>query len=108
KPAIRSPRQRIRNGMRILHPKTGQQNFRSAIGHVITVAVRIKQEVRRLQDEHSVITERHARAQVQAADKIFELMGPPLRIEVFADSYAICALWSAWRGLGRPIVLGAQ
>src|SRR5688572_29208266 len=45
-PAVWSPGETVRNGMRVLESKTGEPHFGGAIRNVVSVAVRIKQQVR--------------------------------------------------------------
>ena len=45
KPAIGTPCQRIGDAMRILHPESGQQNFRITIRNVVSIKIGIEQQV---------------------------------------------------------------
>src|SRR5689334_3390783 len=69
-PAIRSPGQMVGKGLCVLHAKTGEQDFRFLVGHVIPVSIWIKQKIGNLQDKHSAITKGQSGAKVQALDEV--------------------------------------
>ena len=58
-PAIGAPLQGVGKGVGIVHAETAQQHLRVAIGHVVAVAVGIKEQVRRLDDENAAGAECH-------------------------------------------------
>src|SRR5882724_3409692 len=94
--------------MRILHAEPCQQYLRVAIRHVIAIAIGVKKQIRRLQNEHAAMTERHSRAKIQAADEIFESMGAAIGVEIIANREAIGTFWPARRRLGNAVVFRAQ
>ena len=57
-PAVRSPRQRVRDAVRVFHAEACEQHFRIAIRPVVPITVRVKQQVGRLQHEHAAMAER--------------------------------------------------
>src|SRR5207247_7413456 len=63
-PAVRPPGERIGHRVRILHPKSGKQHLRVGIGHIVAIAVRIKEQVRRLQNEDAAMTEGQSARQI--------------------------------------------
>ena len=94
--------------MRVLHPKAGEQDLRVRIRHVVAVAVRIKQQVGRLQDEYSAMTKRQPAGQVQAVDEILGPVRAAIAISVLKDGYAVGALGSARRRFGDFVIHGSR
>ena len=56
-PAIRAPNQRVSVGVGILHAKPVDQHFGITIGNIITVFVRIKEQIGGLKDINPPITD---------------------------------------------------
>src|SRR4051812_31376408 len=50
-PAIRAPDQGIGGRVRILQSESRQMNHRIAIGHVVAVGIRIKEQIRRIHSQ---------------------------------------------------------
>src|SRR5437867_12117519 len=104
KPAIGPPSERIGDRMGILHAESGKQNFRIGIGHVIAIAVRIKEQIGGLQHKHAAVAEGQATGQIQTGKEILGGIGMAIAIGVFKDSDAIGTFWSA-RGRLRNLVV---
>ena len=43
--------------MSVLHTEAREQHFRIAVGIIIAVAIGIKEQIRRLQNEHAAVTQ---------------------------------------------------
>jgi hypothetical protein len=63
-PAIGSPGERIRDRVGVFHAESGEQYFGVGIGHVVAVAVGIKQEVGDLQNENATVTKSETTGEV--------------------------------------------
>ena len=60
-PAVWPKCQRVRNAVRVLHPKSCQQNLRIRIWNIVAIAIRIKQQIRYIEHEHSAVTKGYTR-----------------------------------------------
>ena len=94
--------------MGILEAEAGQEHFGIAIGPVIVVSIGIEEEIGRLGDENSAMTDRQARCQVQAVDEDCFLVGSAVAVGVFEDLDPVGTPRAARGGLGDAVILGAQ
>src|SRR5438445_3157522 len=60
KPAVRPPRQRIRDCMSVLQTESADQHLGIAVGNVVMIAVGIKKQIGRLNNKYAVVTNRHS------------------------------------------------
>src|SRR5207245_10025023 len=74
-PAVRAPGQVIRHGLGVFHAEAAQQHLGVAIGNIIAVPIGIKKQIGRLHYEYAAVAEGEARAEIGAADEVFELVG---------------------------------
>ena len=107
-PAVRAPGQRVRHRMSVLQTKPAQQHFGIAIGNIVMIAVGVKQQVRRLNDEHAAVAYRHAGSEVQTGDEVLEFVRHTVAIGVFADRDAVLAFGPARRRLRHAVVFRSQ
>ena len=103
-PAVGPPGERVGHRVGVFHAEAGQEHLGIAVGPVVAVAVRIKEQVRDLDDEHAAVAERQAARQVQPGHKIMGAVGPAVAVGVLQDRDAIRALRPARRRIGNPVV----
>jgi len=72
------------------------------------VSVCVEKQIRWLGHEHSVMSERHARREIQPRHEIFELVGYAITIRVFADGDFVRTFRPARRRLRHAIVFRAE
>jgi hypothetical protein len=85
-----------------------EENFRIAVGPVVSIAIGIIEQVRRLADEHAIISDCDCGSEVETFDEGGDLIGAAVVIGIFEDFDAIRATGSLRRGLGHAVVLGAE
>ncbi len=107
-PTVRAPGQRVGNRAGVLHAKAGQQDFRVSVWDIVAVAIRIEEQVRRLQDEHTTMTKSEAAGQVQPIDKILGPASPSFVVEVVKDGDPVIPLGPSRRRLRHPVVDGSR
>ena len=72
------------------------------------IAIRIKQQVGRLNNEDAAVTDLHTGGEIQPADKILELVEASVAIRVFTNRDSIRPFRSARRRVGDTVVFGAK
>jgi len=107
-PAVRSPGQRVGEGVGVLHAEALEQHLGVAGRLVGAGFEEVKEEVRRLNHEDSAVTEGHARGQIQPGDNVLCFAVTTVRVGVFQNDDLVAALGSLRRRLRNPVVLGAQ
>ena len=107
-PAIRTEDQRIRERLRVLDPEAAQQDFGRRIRNVITVAIRIEKQVRRLHDKHAAVPEGDARGEVEPVDEILRAVGHAVGIRILEDRDPIRPARTVRRRLRHSVVDGAR
>ena len=107
KPAVRPPCQAVRRLVRVLITPAVEQRYRIAVRHVIAVAVRNEQQMRRGAKPHATETHLDAADEVQFFGKHRSFFKCAISIGVLKNHHAIAALanWLALRitvGLNHP------
>ena len=94
--------------MRVVHAETAEEDFRRAVGHIIAVAVGVKEQVRRLDHKDAAVSQGHARSEVQAGDEILDRMQAAVAFRIGVDRDPVRAAWSSGRRLGDFVVDSPQ
>src|SRR5258705_5041887 len=94
-PTVRSTGQRVRQRVGVIHAKSAQQHLGIAIGHIIMIPVRIEEQIGRLHNKHTTVTNGQSRTKIQIAQKIFELVSLAIAVGVLTNGDAIRPFWPA-------------
>ena len=106
-PSVGTPCQRVGDTVCVLHAKSGEQNPGIAVRDVITIMVRIEQQIGYIQHKDSTVTECEAGGKIEAVDEIAPTVHVTVLIRVIEDSDAISTARPMGWWPGYPIVFGA-
>ena len=106
-PTIRPPGEIIEGFVGILIAKTIQKDLRGSIGHIITVSIGQKQQLRRGTDPDTSITQFKATGQIEPFNEDLPIFKDPISIKIFQNHQAILAgtfglLFGIAQGLQYP------
>ena len=87
-PAVRSPRQRIRQLVRVRAAKAGEHHFAADF---LAVLLAQEEKVGRVEHPHAAVADRHARGNVQPFGKDGDLVRAPIGVRVFENLHPIAA-----------------
>ena len=99
KPAVWSPTKTVRDRVRVFETEAGEMHFGIAVGDVIVVPVRIKEQVRRVHHPDAAATAANRRADIQAFEKSFVLVENAVAVGVLVDRDLVRAneMMRRWR-----------
>src|SRR5437870_2535245 len=69
-PAVRTPGQRVGDRMCVFHAKTAKKHLGIAVGDIVAVAIRVEEQIRRLQDEDAAVPKGNAAGEIETAQEI--------------------------------------
>ena len=107
-PAVRAPGEVVGQGLRVFHAESGEQDLRLTVGHVVAVAVGIKEQVGDLEDVDAPVTERQTGAEIQPGHEVLEVIGAAVAVRVLADGDPVVALGPLRRRFGNAGIDGAR
>ena len=107
-PAVRAPGEVVGQGLGVFHAESGEQDLRLTVGHVVAVAVGIKEQVGDLEDVDAPVTERQAGAEIQPGHEVLEVIGAAVAVRVLADGDPVVALGPLRRRFGNAGIDGAR
>jgi hypothetical protein len=91
-----------------LHTEPFEQDDRIAIGTIIAVSVWVKEEIWDIQHEHTTVSERESRGEVETIDKVLDLVHPTVLIGIGENRQTIRASRTVWRWRWDTIVASAR
>jgi hypothetical protein len=97
-----------RQRMRVLEPESREMHLRVPIRHVVTILVRIKQQVGRHQHPRAAVSRQHAGGHVQSVEERFRRLEFAIAILVFQNRDLVRPAVMARRRRRHSIELGAQ
>ena len=108
KPAVRPPRERVRAAVRVFEAEAGELHLGRAVGDVVTVLVRVEEEIRRVQHPHAAATGDDTARNVQVGDEVLGLVEDAVAVGVLEDGDAVLALEVVRRRRRNLVVNGAE
>src|SRR6185436_9066664 len=99
KPAVWSPTKTVCDGVRVLETEASEMHFGIAVGNVIVIPVRIKEQVRRVHYPDTAAAAANRRANIQAFDKSFMRVENAVAVGVLVDRDLVGAneMMRRWR-----------
>src|SRR5262249_46148674 len=72
-PSVQPPLQVVGYRVSVFNAETREQYLGVAIGHIVAIAIRIKEQVGRLHDEDAAMPKRQAGSEVEPGDEVLHL-----------------------------------
>ena len=90
--------------MSVLHAEAGQENLGIAVWYVVTIPIRIKQQVGNVEYEHAVVTECKTCRQIQPIDEVPAAIHVTITVGVFEDRDTVGTFRSVRRWFWNAVV----